>query len=226
MQEWKLFVRDWKSRERATSFFSLSLFFLFLNRQNESYIRRRNYQGTLALHRQEFILLTTLTEESKNIFSHLVNGKTVDVLCSISWVSFLFPPLSLLPSRISQNQSLVAWRSLIYCINIDFSFDSQMSHLGKDNSSLLHWNSRYGDAFDKFSAVTQNVVHFGNFYVPRFIVTWKRANTSAGHPRASVYIGSIRVINVIAARARHRFRMQYDVHAHLSFAVARSGGEE
>lgn len=32
---------------------------------------------------------------------------------------------------ISQNHSSVAWHSLIYWINIDFSFDLQMSHPGK-----------------------------------------------------------------------------------------------
>lgn len=65
-------------------------------------------------------------------------------------------PLFLFLMYISQNQSSVAWHSLIYWINIDFSFGLQMSHPGKaEPHPFLIENSRYSSAFDKFNADTK-----------------------------------------------------------------------
>lgn len=52
--------------------------------------------------------------------------------------------------------------SLIYWINIDFSFDLQISLPAERitlSLPLPHWNSRYGNTFNEFSVTIQKVSH-------------------------------------------------------------------
>lgn len=70
-------------------------------------------------------------------------------------------------SCVSQNQSSVAWHSLIYWINIDFSFDLQMS---PEKTGPQPFIEIPVTAMPSINSTLLRVIYFVNFYAPQFII--------------------------------------------------------